>query len=62
MCRAVGQAGLKRDGWKPVRTVGSHRQCRHAVKPRTVPVSGKPGIDMTAGTPNSVLKQAGLKK
>ena len=45
-----------------VRTKGSHRQFRHPNKPGTVTVAGKPGIDIPAGTLNSVLKQAGLKK
>ena len=35
---------------------------RHANKPGTVTVAGKPGVDVPPGTLNSVLKQAGLKK
>jgi hypothetical protein len=31
-------------------------------KPGTVTVAGQPGTDVPAGTINSVLKQAGLKK
>lgn len=53
---------LEDDGWKVVRTRGSHRQLKHAAKPGTVTVSGKPRIDVPRGTLNSVLKQAGLKE
>lgn len=53
---------LESDGWKLVRTRGSHRQFRHGAKPGTVTVAGKPGVDIPAGTLNNVLKQAGLKK
>jgi len=50
------------DGWALIRMRGSHRQYRHASKPGTVTIAGKPGIDVPPGTLNSVLKQAGLKK
>ena len=53
---------IKRDGWYLVRTRGSHRQFKHDDKPGLVTVPGKPGDDLAAGTYNSVLKQAGLKK
>jgi len=52
---------LKEDGWVIERTRGSHRQLKHAHKPGTVTVSGKPSIDVPPGTLNSILKQAGLK-
>jgi len=52
---------LKDDGWVIERTRGSHRQLRHSIKPSTVTVSGKLGIDVPPGTLNSILKQAGLK-
>ena len=52
---------IERDGWIQVRTRGSHRQFKHPVKPGTVTVSGKAGIDVPPGTLNSVLKQADLK-
>jgi predicted RNA binding protein YcfA (HicA-like mRNA interferase family) len=50
------------EGWILVRTRGSHRQFQHPSKPGTVTIAGKPGTDVPAGTLNSVLKQAGLKK
>lgn len=55
-------ASLEVDGWQLVRTRGSHRQFRHASKPGTVTVAGKPSTDVPAGTLGSIRKQAGLKK
>lgn len=52
---------LEDDGWRMVRTKGSHRQFHHPARPGTVTVSGKPGVDVLPGTRNSILKQAGLK-
>ncbi|MGH8250583.1 MAG: type II toxin-antitoxin system HicA family toxin [Steroidobacteraceae bacterium] len=53
---------LERDGWRHVRTTGSHRQFQHSVKSGTVTVAGKPSTDMPPGTLNSILKGAGLKR
>ena len=53
---------LENDGWQLVRTRGSHRQYKHALKYGTVTVSGKQSDDLAAGTQNNILKQAGLKK
>jgi len=53
---------IEADGWKNVRTRGSHRQFRHETKAGTVTVSGKPGLEVPPGTLNSVLKQAGLRR
>lgn len=53
---------LEADGWRHVRTKGSHRQFKHPVKPGTVTVAGKPSLDVPPGTLNSILKSAGLKK
>jgi len=52
---------IEQDGWYHVRTKGSHRQFQHFVKPGTVTVAGKLGVDVPIGTLNSILKQAGLK-
>lgn len=52
---------IEKDGWRMVRQRGSHRQFHHPSKPGTVTIAGHPGVDMTPGTLNSVLKQAGLK-
>ena len=51
---------LQRDGWVQTRARGSHRQFTHPVKPGTVTVAGKAGVDVPPGTLNSVLKQANL--
>ncbi|HMQ97349.1 MAG TPA: type II toxin-antitoxin system HicA family toxin [Candidatus Nanoperiomorbaceae bacterium] len=53
---------LKTDGWYLVATVGSHRQFKHPTKLGRVTVPDKPSDDLTLGTQNSILKQAGLKK
>jgi predicted RNA binding protein YcfA (HicA-like mRNA interferase family) len=53
---------LERDGWRLVRTKGSHRQFQHSAKPGTVTVAGKPGVDVPIGTLKSILKSAGLKE
>ena len=52
---------IEQDGWRLVRTTGSHRQYKHPIKPGTVTVAGKPNLDVPPGTLNSILKQAGLK-
>lgn len=52
---------LHDDGWFLARQKGSHRQFRHPWKPGAVTVSGKLSDDLTPGTRNSILKQAGLK-
>lgn len=53
---------LQNDGWTLARTRGSHRQFKHDDKPGLVTVPGKPGDDLAAGTYDSILKQAGLKR
>ena len=53
---------LEEDGWRLVRTHGSHQQYKHSSKPGTVTVGGKPSLDVPPGTLNAILKQAGLKK
>jgi len=49
------------DGWRRVKTKGSHRQYKHPAKPGRVTIPGHPGDDLHPDTPKSVLKQAGLK-
>jgi len=53
---------LESNGWRHVRTSGSHRQFQHSVKLGTVTVAGKLGVDVPIGTLNSILKQSGLKR
>jgi predicted RNA binding protein YcfA (HicA-like mRNA interferase family) len=53
---------IESDGWYLKRTRGDHRQYKHDRKPGKVTVPGHPADEMPAGTLNSILKQAGLKK
>lgn len=52
---------LEDDGWRLVRTRGSHKQFKHPTKPGTVTVAGKPSVEVPKGTLNAILKQSGLK-
>ncbi len=54
---------LERDGWRHVRTTGSHMHYRHPSKPGivTVPAGGKLNRDVAPGTLRSILKQARLE-
>ncbi len=53
---------IELDGWYLVRTKGSHRQYKHAVKSGRVTIAGNLGHDIAPGTLNSILKQAQLKE
>jgi predicted RNA binding protein YcfA (HicA-like mRNA interferase family) len=55
---------MEKDGWVLDRTRGDHRQYVHPAKPEagTITVPGHPGDDLPAGTLNSILKKAGLKR
>jgi predicted RNA binding protein YcfA (HicA-like mRNA interferase family) len=53
---------LHEDGWCPVAMRGSRRQLKHRLKPGRVTVAGKPSDDLAAGTLNSILKRAGLRR
>ena len=53
---------VQKDGWRLVRTRGSHRHYHHSEKPGTVTIAGKMSKDLAPGTWNSILKQAGLNK
>jgi predicted RNA binding protein YcfA (HicA-like mRNA interferase family) len=52
---------LEQDGWKHVRSRGSHRQYHHPDKRGTVTVAGKSSLEVPRGTLNAILGQAGLK-
>jgi predicted RNA binding protein YcfA (HicA-like mRNA interferase family) len=52
---------IEDDGWFLFVTRGSHRQFKHGTKPGRVTIAGKPSDDLSPGTVNSILKQAGLK-
>ena len=52
---------LEEDGWKPVRTKGSHRQYRHPTKKGTVTVSvHRMSDEIPKGTLGNIKRQAGL--
>jgi predicted RNA binding protein YcfA (HicA-like mRNA interferase family) len=52
---------IESDGWRHIRTTGSHRHFKHATKPNVVTVPGHPGDDVPVGTLKSVLKATGLE-
>ena len=52
---------IESDGWKHVRTTGSHRHFKHKTKPHVVTLAGNPGDDVPIGTLKSILKTAGLE-
>lgn len=52
---------IEEDGWHLVRTRGSHRHFKHALKSGLVTIAGHPSVDIPRGTLNSIRKQAGLK-
>ncbi len=52
---------IESDGWRHVRTRGSHRQYKHPVKKGRVTLPGHAGDDVHPDTLKSVLIQAGLK-
>jgi len=52
---------IERDGWRYLRTQGSHRQYKHPIKRGRVTVPGHPGDDVHPDTLKSVLSQAGLQ-
>ena len=53
---------IETDGWHRVDTRGSHRQYKHTLKSGRVTIAGHPNDDISAGTLNSILKQAKLKE
>jgi predicted RNA binding protein YcfA (HicA-like mRNA interferase family) len=53
---------LTDDGWSKVSQKGRHRQFRHPGKPGKVTVPGNLSDDLSPGTFNSTLRQAGLKQ
>lgn len=53
---------VEADGWRHVRTTGSHRHFKHESRPNVVTIPGHPGDDVPPGTLRSILKAAGLEK
>jgi predicted RNA binding protein YcfA (HicA-like mRNA interferase family) len=52
---------IESDGWKHVRTTGSHRHFKHATKPKVVTLPGQPGDDVPLGTLKAILRAAELE-
>ncbi|MCY4376494.1 MAG: type II toxin-antitoxin system HicA family toxin [Spirochaetaceae bacterium] len=53
---------IERDGWRLVRTRGSHRHYHHPEKRGTVTIAGRASKDLSPATWNSILKQAGIER
>jgi predicted RNA binding protein YcfA (HicA-like mRNA interferase family) len=52
---------IEADGWKHVRTTGSHRHFKHPRKPHVVTVPGHAGDEIPIGTLKAILRSAGLE-
>jgi len=52
---------IEADVWNLVKMRGSHRQYKHKSKAGLVTIAGNLNNDISKGTLNSILKQAGLK-
>ena len=52
---------LVSNGWREVRTKGSHRHFKHPTRPLLVTVPGRAGMEVAAGTLAAILKKADLK-
>ncbi|WP_204336808.1 type II toxin-antitoxin system HicA family toxin [Cryomorpha ignava] len=50
---------IKKDGWRIVRTKGSHHHFKHPIK-RGIVTIPHPKKDIPIGTAKSILTQAGL--
>ena len=52
---------LERNGWKEMRSKGSHRNFKHPTERFVITVPGATGKELAPGTLNAILKKAGLK-
>jgi predicted RNA binding protein YcfA (HicA-like mRNA interferase family) len=52
---------VESDGWRHVRTTGSHRHYKHSWKPNVVTIPCHPGDELPKGTLKSILKAADLE-
>jgi len=53
---------IESDGWKHLRTTGSHRHFKHPSKPNVVTIPGHPGHDLPVGTRKAIFRAAGLEE
>ena len=52
---------LEKQGWKEIRSKGSHRHFKHAEHRWIITVPGNKGKELAPGTLNAILKKAGFK-
>lgn len=52
---------IESDGWRHVKTTGSHRQYKHPEKPGRVTIPGHFADDVHPDTLKSIFTQAGLR-
>lgn len=52
---------LEQNGWREVRSRGSHRHFKHPKERLIVTVPGNEGKELAPGTLNAILRKAGLK-
>jgi predicted RNA binding protein YcfA (HicA-like mRNA interferase family) len=52
---------VESDGWRHVRTTGSHRHYKHSSKANVVTIPGYPGDELFKATLKSILKAANLE-
>ena len=52
---------LEKNGWREMRSKGSHRHFKHPDQASLVTVPGTDGKELAPGTLNAILKKAGLK-
>ncbi|MBV8731353.1 MAG: type II toxin-antitoxin system HicA family toxin [Acidobacteriia bacterium] len=52
---------IEQDGWRHVRTTGSHKHFKHPSKSNVVTSPGRPGDDLPIGTLKAILRAAGLE-
>ncbi len=54
-------AALDADGWREVRSKGSHKQFRHPTKPGTVTIPAHGGQELKIGTVAAIERQSGVQ-
>jgi predicted RNA binding protein YcfA (HicA-like mRNA interferase family) len=52
---------LEKQGWKEIRSKGSHRHFKHSDHSWVITVPGNDGKELAPGTLNAILKKAGWK-
>jgi predicted RNA binding protein YcfA (HicA-like mRNA interferase family) len=53
---------VEQNGWRLVRTRGSHRQFKHPTRPGLVTIAGHPADEVHPKTLRSVMIQAGIER